>query len=277
MPIDDHLKTAKDGAALIGELVKAAGSDPTVKEAGRELGKTALTITKTVNNALLPLAAVNFAFEKACKYFHERFEQDLAEKSVNIPPEQLIEPKASVAGPALQGLASSHNEPDLKDMYLNLISSAMDGRRSEAAHPAFVEIIRQLNSEEARLIRGGLQSNTPTPIVEIRLLTTKTGSWDTLLRHLLNLRDTKTNEPIENPRLPAMVDNWIRLGLMRVAYGTFLEEKNRYDWVESRPEFVHLLDSHVSETKKLTFEKGFIEATSLGRQFAHAVGILTRE
>src|SRR5712692_5071017 len=103
--MEEQMKTARDGIALVGEILKAAGDNPQVKEAGANLGQTALTITKTINNALLPLAAVNFAFDKARKYFAEKFESDLSAKASAIPVECLVEPKASIAGPALQGLA----------------------------------------------------------------------------------------------------------------------------------------------------------------------------
>ena len=41
----------------------------------------------------------------------------------------------------------------------------MDNREANVAHPAFVEITKQLNSEEAGLVRGILQSQVPMPIV----------------------------------------------------------------------------------------------------------------
>lgn len=57
--MNDPIQTAKQGVVLIGEIIKAAGANPNVKEAGGNLGQTALTITKTINNVMLPLAAVN--------------------------------------------------------------------------------------------------------------------------------------------------------------------------------------------------------------------------
>ena len=145
MAEDDSMKPAKEGVSIVAEIIKAAGDDPKVKEAASNLGKTAITLTKTINNALLPIAAVNFAFDKARVYFSEKFQKDLSEKAECIPPEHLVEPKASVAGPTLQGLAFTHEEPNLKEMFLNLLATSMDGRRADLAHPAFVEIIKQLD------------------------------------------------------------------------------------------------------------------------------------
>ena len=85
MTNDEPLKAAKDGIALIGEVIKAAGDNLQVKEAAGNLGQTAITLTKAINNVLVPLAAINFAFDKARAYFSGKFQQDMAEKAQAIP------------------------------------------------------------------------------------------------------------------------------------------------------------------------------------------------
>ena len=268
---DETIKTVTSGVALVGEIIKAAGDNPEVKEAGKNLGRTALTITKIINNALLPLAAVNFAFEKARIYFAEKFQQELSQKTSTIPPELIVEPKASIAGPALQGLAFTHEEVNLKDMYLSLLATAMDARVAFDAHPAFVEIIKQLTSEEALLIREIIQDSSPFPIAEIRLRNS-TG-YTPLIKHILNNTDNITQTPLENNRLPAMVDNWIRLGLVEVVYGITLTAADAYAWVSNRPEIAKLKREYETDTNKLDFQHGIIERTALGCQFAKAVGL----
>ncbi len=155
--------------ATAGKVYDAVKYDPGMTVAKQQLVKTATTLTKAINVALLQIAALNYGYEKAKAYFTEKFESEMNEKASTIPPDQVVEPKASVAGPALQGLAFSHEEPDLKEMYLNLLKSAMDGRMAEQAHPAFVETIRQLTADEARLLKLVLECNSPLPIVEIRI------------------------------------------------------------------------------------------------------------
>lgn len=274
MSMDESMKTVKDGVALVGEILKAAGDNPNVKAAGGNLGQTALTITKALNNVLLPLAAVNFAFDKARQYFTETFPQDLSQKTAAIPADQIVEPKASIAGPALQGLAFTHEEANLKDMYLTLLATAMDNRVAIEAHPAFVEIIKQMNSEEADLIRGVLQSPIAIAIVEVRITKVGEQGWQTLTRHVLNLRDSTTSFPMENSRIPAMVDNWIRLGLVQVDYATHLMAADSYAWIETRPEVVKYRQQYENETNKINFANGVILRTSLGIQFSKAVGLV---
>lgn len=272
--MNEQIQTAKNGIALIGEIMKAAGDNPNVKEAGSNLGQTALTITKTINNLLLPIAAVNFAFDKARAYFAEQFQQDLSTKAAAIPFEQLVEPKASIAGPALQGLAFALEENNLKDMYLSLLATAMDGRIAAEAHPAFVEIIKQLNSEEARLLQDLLRKPDFSPVVEIRKTTIGSEGWMVVESGLMNFCNLGTMAPVENPRSAAMIDNWVRLGLVQVSYTQYVTGAEAYAWVDQRPEYLRSKTQHENETIKVSFEKGSIWRTALGFQFGRAVGLL---
>lgn len=274
MPDDSPLKTAKEGVSLVAEVIKAAGDNPQVKEAASNLGQTAVTLTKTINNVLVPLAAINFAFDKARAYFSGTFQQEIAAKAESIPPEHIIEPKASIAGPTLQGLAFTHEEPNLKEMYLNLLATAMDGRAAAAAHPAFVEIIKQLDSEDARLVRSALQSPAAIPIVQLRRVLKDGTGFQVLVQHLLNLTNTASGAPTEDPQPPAMIDNWIRLGLVEVSYDSWLTDPKLYEWVEQRPEFQRLSLEPQLDEAKIDYQKGFLQRTELGKRFASAIGLL---
>jgi hypothetical protein len=222
----------------------------------------------------MPLAAINFAFDKAREYFANRFQNDLAERASSIPPEYIVEPKASIAGPTLQGLAFTHQETSLKEMFLNLLATSMDGRIADEAHPAFVEVIKQLNSSEADLIQGVLVSPSPIAIAQVRTVTNKEKGHHVILRHLLNLTNLDTRQQIENLRLAATIDNWIRLGLVEVKYGTYLTEPNAYDWVDKRQEYIRLSQEYSDTTKTVKFEKGYIIRTEFGKQFAKAVAMI---
>jgi hypothetical protein len=73
----------------LGEVSKAVGTlktameiaerTPELREAGRNVANVAKTVTALVNNCLLPIAAVNFAFDKGRNYFSEKFNKDLEE------------------------------------------------------------------------------------------------------------------------------------------------------------------------------------------------------
>jgi hypothetical protein len=68
-------------------------------------------------------------------------------------PERLVEPNPVVAGPAIEALRYAASEPALRDMYMNLLAASMDSETAHKAHPAFVETIKQLTPDEARIVR----------------------------------------------------------------------------------------------------------------------------
>lgn len=271
---EDPVKTVNDSVSIVAEVLKAAGDAPQVKEAAGNLGQTAVTLTKAINNVLLPLAAVNFAFDKARAYYNSKFQQDLAEKTKDIPPEHIVEPKASIAGPTLQGLAFTHEEPNLKEMYLNLLATSMDGRAASFSHPAFVEIIKQLDSEDARLVRITLKSIGAIPVIQIHRILNASDSYNLLAQHIVDLTDDATGTPIEDPDFPAMVDNWIRLGLVEVNYDRHLTDLDRYSWAEKRPEFLRWVQATHPDEGVIECRKGIMRRTELGKRFARAVGLI---
>lgn len=265
----------KDTVEIASEVIKVASKDANARAAGHELGKSALTVTKAINTALLPIAALNYGIEKARIYFERHFPSDLSAKANAIPPEQVVEPKASIAGPALQGLAFSHDEVDLKELYLNLLATSMDGRVSNQVHPAFVPVIQQLTSFEAGLLRIYLGKSALFPIAELHLTDKSAGHWDVLYRHLLNLTNSSTGEPTEVPGITEIIDNWIRLGLVQVDYDKFVTGtgKDSYGWVTSRPEFIRLKSTSESSTHEVKVQQGVMAGTAFGARFAAAVGI----
>lgn len=265
---------AANAATAVGEIIRAAGDSKEAKEAGAQIGKVVVTLAKAINNCLLPIAAVNYALDSARVYFTTKFSDDLADATQGIPAESLVEPKPSLAGPALQGLAFCHDEPPLKKLYLELLATAMDSRDAETAHPAFVEIIRQITSKEAIELQSVLRQ-PQIPIVNIREHLNDGGGMRLLWSHSLPY----TNEDgvtIESPHLPAMVDNWIRLGLVEVRYDTWIQGQAAYEWAKIRPEFITLKAKHETQNVSVQHQKGIMRVTAFGLQFAIATGIIPK-
>lgn len=269
MSINDDVKAVGDGATALAKTIDIIKDNENAKQAADNLGQSLVTITETIKNALLPLAAVNYGFNKAKTYFNEKFQQDFEPKLADIPPEDLIEPKASVAGAVLQGIAFAHEETDIKEMFLSLLATSMDKRVSENAHPAFVEIIKQLNSEEAKLVKNVFSlPESAVATAEIRLHDDV--GFKVLYTHLVNFQATD-GTMLENPRLPSSIDNLVRLGLVVVDYASFLTDEKAYNWLDNRPEMIKFKKEFGSE--KIQFQKGIIKRTSFGDQFAKVVGL----
>lgn len=258
----------KKGVDALVDVVVACKDSEHGAESINQLGQSAVIITTAIKNCLLPIAAVNFGFEKARVYFSEKFERDFSEKMKDVSPENVMEPKASIAGPALQGLAFSHDEAPLKEMYLSLLASSSRRDMADKVHPSFVEIIRQLSSDEAMFFSSLVKFDGPLAIAQIRIKNKNGSGYRILKKHVMPIEES--GQPVQNSSYVAMVDNFIRLGLVEVNYAVHLVADKAYDWVEKRPEYISALSTE--DDGDVYFSKGIIEVISFGKKFAVSVG-----
>jgi len=283
---------AAGAAAAARAVAKAAGDDEKTKEAmGRAAldtpgGKKAVELRgqrMAVRQQLLlniwrPLART---LGVSKEYFEGQFSSDMADKTSGIPDEHLTAPAAPLALPAMQALGWSLDEPNLKEMYLNLLAAASDGRRSDA-HPSFAEVIKQLSPDEAGVLSDVMRAlrNGPSTIVCIEKWITKGSRADgfiTLKKHVLSLRRVEdTTIPAVEPRLTMWIENWARLGLVDVDYGVArkpaIAGSDPYAWVSERPEFLEA-SSLVPEGDpgEVKWATGLIALTDYGQSFRAAV------
>lgn len=68
-----------------------------------------------------------------------------------------------------------------------------------------------------------------------------------------------------------MLDNWARLGLVKINYDGWLTQEDSYSWVENRPEYLELKSLHDSPESPVSFDKGYVSVTNLGKEFAQAI------
>ena len=262
-------------SVVVGELIEVAKNEPKIKEAGSNVAESLAILSGVIKNVLLPLAALNFGVEKARTYFTTRFVDDLSDKVKDIPQSEIVEPKASIVGPVLQGLAFSFEEAELREMYLSLLARSMDGRTASRTHPSFVDIIRQLTAEEAALIKIIL-GNEQTSIIELRRQTASEG-YRVKARHVINLIDPVSGVRYENEMLPAFIENWIRLGLVDVDYNSYLmNEQKYYSWIPTHPKYLEVkaaVDLEVDKTLSVDVVNGIMTRTYFGSTFCEIIGI----
>lgn len=246
-------------------LLRVAEDTPEMKAAARSMAARTAVKERVKLKLYQPFARM-IGVSQA--YFEDTFPEEMGAKIYDVPDENIITPPASVAVPALQGLSYTFEEPNLKEMYLNLLATASDDRQADQAHPAFADIIKQLTPKETQLLNATLSSYS---VVTVRVKDERDdpqGSYRVLMSHLVPIAD-ETGEPIEEPQVPTWVDNWQRLGLVNVTYSESRSDKDAYTWVETRPEYVRLAER--PGIQKLGFDKGLIRTTDFGRQFFRAV------
>jgi len=102
---------------------------------------------RTVKALLAPIRGLLWGWEK----IEESIEVGIKKRFERIPEEQRKSPEPEIAVPLLQALSyTAHNET-LREMYLNLLANSMDERNNNVVHPSFVEIIKQMNSLDAKV------------------------------------------------------------------------------------------------------------------------------
>jgi hypothetical protein len=245
-------------------LLRVAEGTPEMRAAARTMAARTAAIERVKLKLWQPLFHL---FGISTEYFEDTFPQEMAAKTADIPDENLITPAPSVAVPALQGLAYTFEEPNLKELYLNLLATASDDRRAQQAHPAFPDIIKQLSPRETSLLNVILRL-TNFATARVKNVVSPDGSFGVLMSHLLPLA-SDNGELEEEPQAPTWVDNWQRLGLVDVSYREHLTGDNMYDWVQTRPEYIRL--SKRPDITKIDFDKGVIKTKDFGQQFFRAV------
>ena len=250
-------------------ILEAAKGSSGYVAAGVARGDRLAAKQLAINKLLSPLFW--FAGYRRDYFESGQFAEDLAEKLDSVSEDDLTSPSPVVAAKAMEGLSYSLDEPDLKQMYLNLLGTASSRQRQGDAHPSFAEVIRQLSAQEASLLPQFLQNLAGEPAVEVRARN-ETGGFITLERHVVEIKTVQTEQQVIIPNWPVFVDNWTRLGLVEADYTSHRAAEGAYDFIEHRAEYVRHRDrADLPEGFSVTFEKGLLRATNFGLRFREAV------
>ena len=258
----------EESKSIRKELLDQAKQTPEFDKAARSYA-TRLAIRQDILTSMYkPIAKM---LGVAGDYFKSDFEIDMGEKLAGVSEEYLTSPKPSLAAPAMQQLGFSLDEPDLKEMYLNLLATASDARKQQTAHPSFVEVIKQLSANEVRFLESVLGGGG-TPLVRLKVSTEGTEGYKMLMSHVVENNST-TAEAITSNMCATYIDNWVRLGLITVEYGTYLTDPDAYAWVDTSSELTraHNYFSKSTPNMSVEYERGLMTATAFGKAFAAVV------
>ncbi len=238
-----------------------------IQPAAKEIGTALQTVAKTIHIVLAPVSALVWGYDQIKDFVSTK----VAEKLKDVPPENIATPKPNVAGPALESLKYTGHEETLRDMYANLLAASMDTRTANGAHPAFVEIIRQLTPDEARIIRLFAQKR-PLPLVTVRWdykveTEIEKGGQDVLVHFSLLGWEAGCDFP---DLTPAYIDNLCRLGLAEVPAFFQYTAPGIYDALEQHPK-VQSAKKAIEDNEKLraSIEREGLRITELGKQFCN--------
>ncbi len=264
MSEEHKLKDAADAVKGIVEAVPIY--QDALQPAAREVGTALQTVAKTLHVLLAPVSGLVWGYEKIKDFVSER----VAEKLKDAPSERLRTPEPNVAGPALEALKYTGYQDNLRELYAGLLATAIDSKTAHAAHPSFVEMIKQMSPDEALIMRS-LAGVGIRPLIDVRkeAKNTTVGNW--IVRHfsLVTLE-----AGCKHPDLGAVyLVNLERLGLveLRENYTLLSGQDDLYKTLKERPEIQRMV-THINETAdhKATITSGAIILTKLGEQFCYA-------
>lgn len=232
-----------------------------LQPAAQEIGKALGTVAKTVNVALAPVSALVWGYDKIKDFVDTK----VSEKLTNVKEEDIVSPPPNVAGPALESLKYTGCIEELKELYANLIASSMDKNTSHKAHPSFVEIIKQLSPDEAKLLVFFTTAGS-APILDIKNNREDKSGGRYEYRYFTNIGVALG---VENLSLNSTYwSNLIRLGLIDIPDNFVLIEEGIYEQLEQHPDVKFIIDRiDGQEGRASEVIKTAAIVTDLGRQF----------
>lgn len=192
-----------------------------------------------------------------------------AEQLAIIPPDRIDFSRPRVALQALDQAKFTVNEEEVQKLFSNLIASSLDSENRGAAHPAYIEVIKQLQSDEALILKemvfgDGLRSGA-APTIDIVAKKSGGGLSIQSTIHEINLvaEDAGCISP-ENSNI--YFENLKRIGLISHSSGTsFPQEKHRRIFDSDKSKEICL---KTIGDAKISYLSGSYVLTAFGRGFA---------
>lgn len=265
MSDDNNIRDVVDAVTGVAKAVPIY--QDVVQPAAQEVGKALQTVAKSVHVVLAPVSALVWGYDQIKEFVSTK----VTERLKNVPPENIVTPKPNVAGPALEALRYTGHESELSDLYANLLAASMDSATAHGAHPAFVEIIKQLTPDEAKLV-ALFVGDRMLPLINLRWEFNPNSEGNnggkTILTSFSHLGREARCE-FEH-MTPTYIDNLCRLGLAEIPAMSSYTAKGVYDALENDP-FIKGLIEGIEKSPSIhhVFEHKFLRVTELGKLFAN--------
>jgi hypothetical protein len=197
----------------------------------------------------------------------EQFIPRLEEKLKSVPAENIITPEPSIAVPVIEALRYTGHNDELRELFSSLLAAAMNSDTAFKAHPSFVELIKQINSDEAKIIKL-FSDDLAKPLLKIRLYDINS-PLNAYAEPLINFSNLPYEANCTFPELgPSYIENLERLGLINISYTVYNTLPNAYDFIENHPIVTNWKDlADQSTVKRFEINRGAVTLTSFGKKF----------
>lgn len=160
--------------------------------------------------------------------------ETIKDKVKQIPEEKLVEPEPYVAIPAIQQLCYCQNSDELRDMYANLLTSSMNADKKWQVHPSFVDIIKQLNPDEAKFLKALIPNAIQIyPLIDVDF---SFGQGNVGGHPIITNFTDYSLDALEYPQnICSYIDNLVRLNIIEIPFGQRVNDPEKYKSLENHP------------------------------------------
>lgn len=224
-----------DASPIMEPLVEVAKDrakdiyDDAIKPAAKEAGKSLQTVLGTLNVLLSPLEEL-----RTTKYKHQHLVQEMRSRVTDIPENKLKSLPLYISGPAMEGLRFAMDVPELREMYMGLLASAINADTAECVLPSYAGTIKQLSPDEARIIKALPKMGFYAPLVDVDIAQPGRRGSISRARNLSAIVHDAQCRCLKNAAL--YIENLCRLGLCRVD-GYALAGDERYESIFESEEY----------------------------------------
>lgn len=250
---------------VLKEIAKDVYEDagrPVVKPTGELAG----LVPRAVKAALAPLEKWILQRE----YNVAETQKLLEEKLKNVPSELIQPPEAHVAVPALQYISYCMDNDELRNMYANLLASSMISVVKSGVHPGFVEIIKQLAPDEAKILKYMFTYDNILPTITLRYVDEDGGGID-IIKNFSNVGELSKCENDTPKDISKYFDNLLRLGLIKLPGElSSLTNKNLYTPLKTHKYIVPIATDEIAKKNgfsKIDMGESFVQLSSYGAAF----------
>lgn len=219
----------------------------------------------SIKDALSPLSDIVWDYKK----IESSFMPELAQKLDEIPKERIITPDLTIAGPAVEAIRFAGHNPNLRKLYANLLATSIDSETAHKVHPAFVEILKQITPDEAKLLKF-FSTQSVLPIIDV---VAKTKDLSGSIRRLKNYSHFGNLASCSfNDLVVTYLDNLSRLELIKIYSDKAYVNDELYKDLDNDPFILKYIEEGNANNPDFTYsiEHESIDITNLGKQFISA-------
>ena len=236
-----------------------------LKPAAQATGGLLALVPRAIRAALAPLE--KWILER--EYNVAEIRKLLEEKLKDVAPENIEAPEPYIAVPAIQYISYCMNDHELRNLYANLLANSMNKFMKNNVHPGYVEIIKQLCPDEAKILKY-IAEKSAIPTISL-FYGHSQSQTKSLVMDFSNIGElTYCDQPLAFNKY---FDNLIRLGLIKSSdlSNSALSDKELYEPLREHDYIKTLMREHniLENDSKLESIEGYIEITDYGRGFCN--------